>query len=412
MRGLVTFAPWDYQQQVMHILDAGVPAIINKSRQTGISTTVMMQKLSRCLTPGRTVPVVSRKEEVAGELIRIAQIAQDNCEPPYPLKVRKSNTTLLEFENGSRIIALASSPDTGRTYASSDLVLDEFETMPWQREMWQSVAPSASRSGNICVISTPKMEGGEFHSLCLKAQGGLGRWTYFEFPWRVCPEYDDAWAERTRTESNLTTMEWGEEYECKFGSMADAVFRAEYITAAIERGLATLPGKQIGLGADVAGEGRDQSVLISLTETTDGLYRPEVYGAWDVLPAPVLQQYLQEAQVQLRAPLWIDQTGIGWGIRQNLTCESFGVVFTGGQTETCDHATGTWHVSRSKLVTNAILQFEQGQIALPPGQEQLILGLRSYRWDKRAGVNADFVDALLLALWGAVQAGSSNVWLV
>jgi hypothetical protein len=56
------------------------------------------------------------------------------------------------------------------------------------------------------------------------------------------------------------------------------------------------------------------------------------------------------------------------------------------------------------------MAFEQGHVAIPPGQEPLVLGLRSYRWDKRAGVNADYVDAMLLALWAAMQGKSTNVW--
>jgi hypothetical protein len=409
-RGLTQFVPWDYQQRVLRTLDAGLPIIVNKSRQTGISTTVMIQKLCRCLIPGRTVPLVSSREKVAGELIRIAQIACDGCDPPFPVAQVKGSSTLIEFENGSRMIALASSPDTGRTYASSDLVIDEFEAMPWQREMWQGIAPTASRSGAIAVISTPRLEGGEFHGMCLQAQAGIDRWAYFELPWQVCPEYNEAWAERTRRELRLTEQEWGEEFECRFGSTQDAVFRAEFVTAAIERGRTLPPGKGVALGADVAGEGRDQTVLMHLTET-DGLYRPEVFGSWDVLPAPVLQQYMQEAQQQFGVPLWIDQTGIGWGIRQNLTCPSTGVVFTGGQTETVDHGTATWHVARTKLVSNAVLLFEQGAVAIPPGQEPLVLGLRSYSWAKRAGMNADYVDALLLTLWAATmgQTGANTI---
>lgn len=408
LRGLTAFEPFDFQADFMRALDAGGPVLCNKARQIGISTTLMIQKLARCQSPGRTVLVVSRKEATAKELLRIARKAYETCRPEFPVKLTTDNTLELGFANGSRIIAESASEQAGRTTAASDVVFDEFAYLPWQQEMWQSVRPTVSRSGNVAVVSSPSLEGDLFHSLYLQAQVPESGWHWFQFHWSACPEYTQDWYEKERP--NYTAAQWGEEFDCKFGSSADAVFRSEYIDAALERGKGLQPGRKgVALGADVSGEGRDQSVMIYLTGDA-GLLCPEVFAAYDVLPAPQLQARLEAAVEQLKVPLWIDQTGIGWGIRQNLTCRSNGVVFTGGQTETVDAASETWHIARTKLVTNAVLQFEQGQVAIPPGQEQLVLGLRSYRWDKRAGVNADYVDALLLALWGATHKGASNVW--
>jgi len=416
-RGVVQFVPWVFQAEYMRALDAGGPVLSVKPRQCGYSTTVMIQKLARCQTPGRTVLVVSRKEATAKELLRIARQAASSCNPPFPVALTVDNTLELGFANGSRILAESASENAGRTTSASDVVFDEFAYLPWQAEMWQSVRPTVSRSGNVAVLSSPSLEGDLFHSLSLQAQVAGSEWRYFHHTWRDVPEYDEAWYARERPQ--YTGAQWGEEFEGQFGSSSEAVFRAEYLDAALERGASLCSSmgteqsdrKGIALGADVSGEGRDQSVIVYTTEA-GGLYCPEVYGAWDVLPAPILQGHMEAAQAHFRVPLWIDQTGIGWGIRQNLTCESTGVVFTGGQTETHDAATATWHVARTKLVTNAILLFEQGQVAIPPGQEQLVMGLRSYRWDKRAGVNADYVDALLLALWAATQAAPADFWLV
>jgi hypothetical protein len=400
VRGQVVFAPFDFQADFMRALDVGGPCAVLKARQIGISTTLMLQKLARCQLPGRTVLVVSRKEATAKELLRIARHGYETCDPPFPAKLVTDNALELGFDNGSRMIAESASESAGRTVAASDVVFDEFAYLPWQQEMWQSVRPTVSRSGNVAVVSSPSLEGDLFHTVCLQAQEASSGWRYFELPWRVCPDYDDEWHAKERP--NYTAAQWGEEYECRFGSTSDAVFRAEYVTAAIERGKALQPGRAgVALGADVAGEGRDQTVLVYLTEH-EGLYCPEVYGAYDVLSAPDLQSRLEAAVTQLKVPLWLDQTGLGWGIKGNLQCPVTGVVFTGGQA--ISHPSwDTWHIPRAKLINNAVLAFEQGIVAIPPGQEQLLLGLRAYRWDKKLGVNADFVDALLLALWAATQ---------
>ena len=408
VRGSVVYEPWPYQRQLLQALDAGGPVISDKARQIGVSATLMIQKVRRCQEPAKTVLVVSRKADTAKELVGVARYAIATCDPPYPVKISKDNVLELSFANGSRIIAESASPEAGRTYAASDVVFDEFAYLPWQKEMWQSVRPTVSRSGNVAVVSSPSLEGDLFHQLWLQSEAEKSLWQRFLFTWRDCPEYGQEWFDRER--SNYTTAQWSEEFEGLFGSSANAVFRAQLIEEALEQGQAAREDWTDGVvAADVSGEGRDQSVIIRVSGTPP--YRVQVAGFWDVLPAPTLQAYLELAVTNYKVPLWLDSTGLGWAVKQNLKCNSTGIVFTGGESIRFEDDTQTWHIGRTKLVNNAILLFEQGQVAILPGQEQLILGLRSYRWAKREAVNADFVDALIIGLWAVSQGSAGDVWI-
>jgi hypothetical protein len=62
------------------------------------------------------------------------------------------------------------------------------------------------------------------------------------------------------------------------------------------------------------------------------------------------------------------------------------------------------NVPRTQLINNLIMAFEQALLAIPRQEQDLIAGLRSYRWLKSKGIKADFVDALAIAWWAATQA--------
>ena len=179
------------------------------------------------------------------------------------------------------------------------------------------------------------------------------------------------------------------------------MFRSEHIARAQELGEAhwvRSDTSRFAIGGDLAGSGRDYSVLLAI-DTTAAPARIVDVRAWEVLPAPLLQQEIANFADLYDADPWLDRTGIGWGIAQNVERRVVGVAFTGGTAET-----GTRNepnIPRTKLITNLVLALEQGQLAIPAQWQEVLLGLRSYRWEKRKARYADHVDALALAWWSA-----------
>lgn len=409
-RGLIPFAPHDYQRRLLRSLDSGGRPVVLKARQIGISTTVMIQKLRRCLgEPATTVVTVSAAEKYAKELIRIARDAFAGLECGPPVKLTTDNTLELAWDNGSRIMAMSASPNPGRGIAASDIVLDEFAYWPWQAEMWRAIRPTVSLGGNACIISTPDMEGDLFHDRWLEAQAGNG-WVPFSIPWQQCPEYGEEW--RQRESADYTAAGWAQEYECQFGRSGDGVFKGEYIDAALELAAVTAPAqdgpREYVFGGDLAGEGRDETVFVILDVTTRPATIADVWSV-EVAPAPVLQDKVAELAAQYACTPWLDRTGIGWGIVQNLNIPAVGLAITGGQAVGGDRDAP--NVPRTRLINNLVLGLEQGQIAVPAGIVKLVAGLRSYRWDKRRGKCPDWVDALAIAWWAHTQGTTPlQVW--
>ena len=400
LRGIIEYHPHAYQRTMMRSLDKGKKVCVLKSRQTGISTTVMIQKLRRSIQPGVTTLIVSRKQDAAKDLIRRARDAYKSCDPQFPVKLTGDNALALTFENGSRIIAEASSPETGRTYAASDLVLDELAFMPWQDEMWRSLRPTITGGGSVCAVSTPDMEGDRFHQLWMLAESS-SEWTAQRIHWSEHPEYGQEWFDKNRPD--YTQAEWAQEFECEFGHASDAVFASGAIEDAIERGREPWnpPENPIWCeGWDIAGEGSDCSVG-TVVEASQNPLRLVDVRSWEVLPAPRLQAEIELLAADYPCKPWVLQTGIGWGIAQNVTVPIVPVTETGGTQVTGKH----WEprIPRVLLINNLVKVMEQGGLAIPERMQETIMGLKSYRWEKRKGRNADHVDSLAVAVWAATN---------
>lgn len=417
IEGSTEFDPYPYQKGLWRCMDRGGRPVVLKARQIGISAAVMLQKVRCCVgKPDNSVVVVADVDKSAIERIRDARHFFTTCKepeggwPPDWPTLTVDNQHVLGWSNGSRILALPASPKPGRGFAVSDLVLDEFAWWPWQQSMWQAINPTTSLGGNITIVSTPAMEGDLFDDRWKEAQSERSGWTPFFLPWQECPAYNERWAEAKRSE--LTEAEFAQEYDGEFGKASDAVFGADHIAnaqiLAAKPYLRTSSPKHT-IGGDLAGKGRDRTVLLVLDVSTEPA---RLVDKWDVgvAPAQVLQDNIDRLANQYGAKPWLDSTGIGWGIAENVECDTVNVTFTTGTT-----VTGTKlnpNIPAVKLISNLVLAIEHGQIAIPAEYGELLLGLKAYRWkqgtDKKTR-NADWVDALALAWWSVSRKSSYSI---
>ncbi|GAG36779.1 unnamed protein product, partial [marine sediment metagenome] len=240
-----------------------------------------------------TIPVVSRKESLAVELLDRVRLAYHSLREPKA-SLATDRQTQLQFDNGSRIIAEAASEKVGRTYAASDVVFDEFAHCAWQEQMWRSVRPTVSATGNIAVISTPSGEGDLFERRWTALTGrpplpgrdaqewsvsvSNSNWRAFHLPWWAHPGRDDKWKENERQE--YTAAGWRQEYECDFLSAAEAIFGAACIDACVKIGSHWLPRvmAQAVHGVDVAGQGRDDSVILTLDDSSKPYWITDIFA--------------------------------------------------------------------------------------------------------------------------------------
>src|SRR5947209_2774615 len=106
-------------------------------------------------TPGIEVLFQSQKIEKAVELVEYAKILYERQEPAlkrlYPLKRKKKADAGLEFEHGSRMVAIPGGGDQIRSYHPWGLFQDEAAFMPEAGEAYDNAVPVCQK---IVVVSS------------------------------------------------------------------------------------------------------------------------------------------------------------------------------------------------------------------------------------------------------------------
>ena len=237
-RGLLPFKTFQYQDDIVKAILEHRFNIILKSRQIGAST-IIAGFIAWFIVyhKDKNVLVLSTKQDTAKNVIRAVKNVISNIPPEImPTKTISNNVQSVELSNRSRVKALTTSADAGRSEAVSLLFVDEAAIIPDFSEIATGLFPVVSAGGRIVVASTPKGIGGHFHTLYAQAQNGenkfncrFGEYTnphnqeekYTDrFPWWVNPDYDEAWFEHET--AGLDPRKIAQEYLC-FGGETNIV---------------------------------------------------------------------------------------------------------------------------------------------------------------------------------------------
>lgn len=170
----------------------------------------------------QTILIASNKNAGAMEMIKRIQLAYENL--PNWLKPGISqeewNKHTIAFDNNSRIISTATSPDSGRGLSISCLFLDEFAFVSptIQEEFWASITPTLSTGGSCIITSTPNGANNLFAKLWRASEAGLDEGG-FEFKalrvtWDEPPGRDEAF--KRQQIAILGEHMWRQEFECEF----------------------------------------------------------------------------------------------------------------------------------------------------------------------------------------------------
>jgi len=238
VHGLVPFKTYPYQDDIIHAYNQHRRNIILKGRQLGM-TTITAAYISWFILFHRdkNVLIVATKQETSKNMVRIVRNVFKHL--PKWLKdfgrIRFDNRLGLELENDSRVKAITTSSDAGRSEAVSLLVVDEVAHIKNFDEIWTGLGPVVSAGGRVILMSTPNGTGNFFHRCYEQSQNNengfnckYGRYVnpfnkdevYDDrFMWWVRPDYDESWfAAET---SDKTPREVAQEYLCQFNASGD-----------------------------------------------------------------------------------------------------------------------------------------------------------------------------------------------
>jgi hypothetical protein len=208
------------------------------SRQSGKSTVSSILALHEAVyKPNSLILLLSPSLRQSQELFRKLKDAYNALESPLMPRTAQESALTLEFDNGSRIVALPGKEATIRGFSGvSLLVVDEASRVP--DELYQAIRPMLAVSGGrIVLLSTPFGKRGFFHSEWTKGSG----WRKVKITADQCPRIDKQWLERER--QMIGDWWYLQEYFCEFVETNDQVFSYDDIQAALDSSIKPLFGE-------------------------------------------------------------------------------------------------------------------------------------------------------------------------
>jgi hypothetical protein len=222
-KGLVPFDLWDFQEEVIQTVHNNRFVICKFPRQTGKSTTMIAYILHYVLfNDNMNVAVLANKLATARELLSRLQLAYEHLPKWLQQGVISWNKGSIELENGSRIIASATSSSAVRGGSFNMIFLDEFAYVPHEvaDEFFSSVYPTISSGTDtkILMVSTPRGMNlfYKYWRGANKKEGEPGKNTYvpIEVHWSQVPGRDEKW--KRETIANSSEEQFRTEFECEF----------------------------------------------------------------------------------------------------------------------------------------------------------------------------------------------------
>lgn len=427
--GLIPFSPYPYQKEIMRAVASGEAYVIDKARQLGVSTCIMVafahQLLYRQIATGIPLHchVVANKEEVSiGRLLKMAKTALSTAklhpwqkETLHGINPKVANNEIQYYtsEGQNYIRAHASGKDAGRSFDGNAALLEEFAFMPYGEGVWTSISPMLDdlEKAPVFIVSTYNGDGDLFCEFVDNHQA-LGL-KHVPVDWRAHPDRwgnDDGATWKARSLKKFAGREdlWRQEYE--LGRIAvgtrfvDMHILEEHAAASPYLGSLPIPGHRYSKGVDIAGPERKGTVhvVIDLTVRPPQVVFKQTFSEQST-GAKI--HAINELDARYPGPLFIDGTHDPAIAAQVSSRSKVAIRFTGGAavTERIDRVENLrWrNIPRTLLLSWGATNLEAGYLVIHldkfPDLYSAIKTANRAPGQKTLGENVDELDALLLA---------------
>ena len=199
--GLVPFSLYPFQRDMVQTFHTNRFSICKLPRQSGKSTTIIAYLLHYCLfNSSVNVAILANKAAVARDLLGRLQLAYEHLPKWLQQGVMTWNKGSLELENGSKILASATSSSAVRGGSYNIIFLDEFAYVPNNiaEQFFSSVYPtiSSGKTSKVMMVSTPHGMN-MFYKMWNDAENGRNSYVPIEVHWSEVPGRDEKWKQET-----------------------------------------------------------------------------------------------------------------------------------------------------------------------------------------------------------------------
>jgi phage FluMu gp28-like protein len=288
--------------------------IINKSRQTGISSFYAFYALTKAIYGKKTL-IVSPSEKQSINFLNYAK----EYYVKYLTQTNKDLTDRfthqeLELRNGGKILSLPNSSKTIRGFVGDLIIFDEMAHIENARELFDAVYPMITRGGSCIMISTPLGEGNLFSEY----------WREYErygfkkhlINWKECPDFSQEKMDKLKL--SMDEISWRQEYENEFLGTLESYFTMDLIYKVIDKNIicTDVPEQiheRLTFGVDI-GRHADKTAIAGVNENGDVKFLKTMKN----IPYREQMAFI-ETLVPKAHQIRIDQNGIGNQLSEELS---------------------------------------------------------------------------------------------
>lgn len=432
--GLIPLKVYDYQKEIIEKMEANRQVAVCTSRQAGKTTTAVAVILHYVLfNDHKTVALLANKGDAAREILDRIKIAYEALPKWMQQGVAEWNKGSVEFENGCKIIAGATSSSAIRGKSISLLYIDETAFVENWDEFFASVFPTISSGQTTKILFTSTPNGlNHFYKTCEGAREGTNGYAYVEVPWYKVPGRDDKWKKETLQAMDHDTQKFAQEFECEFlgssGTLIDgSKLKSMVVKSPVKEGngisLYQEPeeGQLYACVVDVSrGKGLDYSAFQIIDVTKMPYKQVCVYRDNFVTPSEYAEVIYRTCKAYNEAFVMVEVNDIGEQVGELLHSdfEYENVLFTesagrsgkrisGGFGRGIDKGIRTTKTVKSVGCSILKLLLEQDQLIVNDYNtinELSTFSRKGNSWEAEPGAHDDLVMCLVLFAWLSDQA--------
>lgn len=217
-KGLISFNPYPYQKRLIEAAVNNRYVIAKFSRQSGKTQSIAAVLLWYFLFNEHfRIAILANKEEQSIEILSRIKLSYENL--PFWLQqgIVEWNKKSIHGENGSKIMAAATSASGIRGQTINILMLDEFAHVEpgVQEDFFTSVFPTISSGHTTKVIITSTPHGlDQFYKLWVGSERGKNAFVRVDSHWSEMPGRDEAWHQEQL--KIMSSEKFDQEFGCDF----------------------------------------------------------------------------------------------------------------------------------------------------------------------------------------------------
>ena len=277
--GLVPFKLYEYQERMIQIFHNNRFVISKLPRQSGKSTTIISYLLHYIIfNESVQVGILANKGALARELLSRLQMSFEHLPNWLQQGISVWNKGNIELENGSKVMAAATSSSAVRGSSFNVIFLDEFahvDPPSLAEEFFDSVYPtiSSGQSTKVFIVSTPNGMN-KFYKMWVDAEEKRNTYIPFAINWDDVPGRDEEW--KKQTIENTSERQWRQEFECEFLGSTNTLIDPSKL-----RNMPYKPPIRQQQELDVYEEPKDGKIYCTLVDTASGVGQD--YSAFIIL---------------------------------------------------------------------------------------------------------------------------------